>query len=422
MRKDGCMAWKPYLVILLAALVIRLGACWWWQTRLAGERLFFFPDSESYWHLGRAIARGEPYCFGQDGWVFRTPGYPALLAAVISVFGEGRSGVYAARCTGAVLGTGAVLLTGLWAGRVAGARAGWCAASLAACYPGAVALSVFVLSEALFCPLLIAQLFTWSLADAQLANSRRAVAWAAVSGVFAGAATLCRPSWLLFTPVLAVLWVLSGRASTRRSAAAVMLGIFVVTLVPWWVRNYLVVHRFVPTTLQVGASLYDGWNPQATGASAMEFVEVFRTQLAQEGWPPGPQREWELDRRLFRAAVQWAGEHPVEVCRLAGIKFLRLWSLWPNDPQLRSRPLAWVLAVFYVPVLALTVAEMRSARPWKWNAVLIVSPALYLTALHVVFVSSVRYREPGVMVWLVMAGAQLAALLGRTCGREGPTT
>jgi len=154
----------------------------------------------------------------------------------------------------------------------------------------------------------------------------------------------------------------------------------------------------------------------------MEFVEVFRTQLAQEGWPPGPQREWELDRRLFRAAVQWAGEHPVEVCRLAGIKFLRLWSLWPNDPQLRSRPLAWVLAVFYVPVLALTVAEMRSARPWKWNAVLIVSPALYLTALHVVFVSSVRYREPGVMVWLVMAGAQLAALLGRTCGREGPTT
>src|SRR5690349_17264092 len=73
-------AWK-LAAILAVALVLRLAAGWWWQERLPAGVKFGFGDSESYWELGRAIARGEPYEYGPDNLkIFRTPGYPALLA------------------------------------------------------------------------------------------------------------------------------------------------------------------------------------------------------------------------------------------------------------------------------------------------------------------------------------------------------
>src|SRR5438874_369473 len=55
--------WK-LTAILAVALVLRLAAGWWWQQRLPAGVKFGFGDSESYWELGRTIARGEPYEYG----------------------------------------------------------------------------------------------------------------------------------------------------------------------------------------------------------------------------------------------------------------------------------------------------------------------------------------------------------------------
>ena len=106
--------------------------------------------------------------------------------------------------------------------------------------------------------------------------------------------------------------------------------------------------RFVPTSLQVGASLYDGLHPGATGASDMRFVAEQRAAQQDEdaaaSEPPTGLFEDRLDRRMQRESTDWARQNPGRVAQLVGIKFVRMWNVWPNAEELRSWPLRLIVA------------------------------------------------------------------------------
>jgi 4-amino-4-deoxy-L-arabinose transferase-like glycosyltransferase len=390
--------WKWLALLLLVALAVRLGAAVVWERRAAGQ--FLFGDSESYWELGRAIAEGRPYQYGDPpARVFRTPGYPLLLAPLF-LMGGGDPPVFWARAENAILGTLCVAAV-WWLGRsLFDERCAWIAAAIAAVYPGAIALSGLVLAETPFCLLMLVQLALWA-AACQAQTPRAACAFALAAGLAAGAATLVRPSWLVFTPLAGLVGIAFGAGRARQAAVAgAMLGGLVLVMVPWWARNAAVTGRFVPTTLQVGASLYDGLNPQATGASDMRFVPRFTEHVRRQ---PGEPLEVYLDRRMREQALSWARQHPGEVGRLALVKLCRLWNLWPNEPSLSTWPVRIVVALGYVPVLLLglcgAAGTIRRGVPY-WLCWL---PAVYFTALHVIFVSSIRYRQPAMLGLIVLA-------------------
>ena len=96
--------------------------------------------------------------------MFRTPGYPLLLAPILWLAGDGQNAVLLARAEAALLGTLAVL--GVWwlTRLLFDDRAALMAAVLATFYPGAIALSALILSEAPFCPLMLLQLGLWTIA------------------------------------------------------------------------------------------------------------------------------------------------------------------------------------------------------------------------------------------------------------------
>ena len=71
-------------------------------------------------------------------------------------------------------------------------RAAPLAAALVTLYPGAIGTSVFVLSEAAFCPLLLAQLTVTTLAW-QNAGTKATLTLALAAGCIAGIATLGAP-------------------------------------------------------------------------------------------------------------------------------------------------------------------------------------------------------------------------------------
>jgi len=428
---------KWFAMLLLVALAVRLGAALVWEGRAAGQ--FLFGDSQSYWELGRAIAEARPYQVGDPpARVFRTPGYPLLLAPLF-LLGGAEPPVFWARAENALLGTLCVAAVWWLARRLFDERSAWIAAAIAAVYPGAIALSGLVLAETPFCLLMLVQLALWG-AACQSQTPRAACGCALTAGLAAGAATLVRPSWLLFTPLAGLVGIAFGdtpsprpsprgrgrrvampspRGRGRRVAmpspggrrrpaaiAGAMLAGLVLVMLPWWARNAAVTGRFVPTTLQVGASLYDGLNPEATGASDMRFASRFTEHVRRE---PGEPLEVHLDRRMREEALSWARQHPGEVARLAIVKLYRLWNLWPNEPSLSSWPVRILVALGYLPVLVLglwgAAGTIRGGVPY-WLCWL---PAVYFTALHLIFVSSIRYRQPAMLGLIVLAAGVVGA-------------
>jgi len=401
------------ITILLASFGLRLAAACWWQNRLPEDTKFGFPDSESYWMLAETIAEGQPYQTNPDRRVFRTPGYPLLLAGLFCAAGD-EPPIMWSRALNALLGTLAVGAVILLAHLLFNEKAALLAGAAAALYPGAISNSTFVLSEAPFCPFMVLCLVLWVLAW-KAPNGRRQAVFGVMGGVLAGIATLMRPSWLLFTPFAIVVgFVLVPWLGKHQFRRHVWVGVWTVagltaTMMPWWVRNWRVTGGFVPTTLQVGESLYDGLSPEATGASDMRFVDRFRQQLREEDAQRGNSAaelasfEQRLDGRMRDEALTWAKSNPGRVLELAAVKFVRIWNIWPNEPSLRQPLLCAVVTVGYLPILILGTCGVWEYGRKNWPCLLCFLPAAYFTCLHMVFVGSIRYRQPAMLPLIVLA-------------------
>ena len=404
---ECCLNYRRWLLVLLVvAFVLRLGAAFWWESRIEPGTHFAWGDSYSYWILAEKIARGEPYEFGPGpARIFRTPGYPLVLSVLFAFSDE--PAVVWARVLGCLLGTATVGGV-LWLTRcLFSERASIIAGLLAAFYPGAIGMSVFVLSEAPFCPLMLGQLLAW-IAAYKNSDTRRIAAGALLAGVLAGLATLVRPSWLLFTPFAWGLGIaLAGHRRRQLLIGTAMAAGLVVAMLPWWVRNYGITGKLTLTTTQFGVSLYDGLNPNATGASDMRFVAHFvdeqRQADATAGNTPLGIFEVRLDDRIRDAAVTWAREHPGQALQLAAIKVARIWSPWPNALQFQSWRFRVLILAGYLPLIVLAIwGAIRFCRQ-DWSLSLCGMPAIYFTCLHAVFIGSIRYRQPPMLALIVLA-------------------
>ena len=240
---------------------------------------------------------------------------------------------------------------------------------------------------------MLLQLGLWAAAWKVGRTAPATVLLALAAGLVAGAATLVRPSWLLFTPLAAMAGVLlpgrptadGGNPRWRHLVIGLaMVAPMLLVMTPWWLRSQRLTGHFVPTTLQVGASLYDGLSPDATGASDMkpvaEWERLYRERHpAEEDETPG-QYEYRVNSRLRQAALGWLGTEPAAALRLAGIKFLRIWNIWPNEASFSAWPVRLAVAVTYVPLLLLgLVGGVRTFR-YGWAYWLCWFPALYFSA------------------------------------------
>ncbi|WP_165066321.1 ArnT family glycosyltransferase [Paludisphaera rhizosphaerae] len=384
-----------------------------WRVQQAGSnRVCLLPDAEYYWKLAQTIREGDLFQIIDFGdiphFALRTPGYPLFLAVCRAVTGDRPIG---ARLIQAALGAACVWLVFRLCRATLGdnewGRAPLIAAAITAVHPYFIVMSALLLSEALFTPLLLA--FLWTLAVIWNRETVRPILVPAIgAGALAGAAVLTRPSCLLFFPAAFAAWLLS-RAFARKTlqpafiASLAASAAFAAVMAPWWIRNHRIYGEFVPTALWMGASLYDGLNPSATGASDMRFLE------APDIWPLD---ERDQDDLLRRRAFAFARENPLRTLELAVVKLGRYWSPWPNAEGVRSVWLTLAAGLAMTPLLGLTAFGLWSLRGDARAWVLLAGPILYFALLHTVFVSSMRYRTPGEVPAMGLTAVGLLHLAG----------
>ena len=427
--------------------MLRVFAAYYWQCSIAADSHFRFGDSDSYWLMASKIQQGLPYQYGSpDSRIFRAPLYPIFL----SVFTESEQGlrswnmVFSARVAGCAMGAVCIFLLMLfatWLARLDDLYSsdlrnfGIWAGLLAVLYPGAIGMSIFVLSESIFCPLMLLSLGFTSLAIEAKQKERWEMAWSwmLMSGAVSGAACLARPSWslwpaILFAYLICLMWQSSNEKSVGRESLqqvwrwAAGCGLFclgiVMVMSPWWVRNYMETNKFVPTTLQVGASLYDGWHPGASGSSdeGMEFVNAFIVEQRAEdkrtllsGKKLESTLEWRVDQRLKNAAIEWALENSSDAMRLGLVKLGKTWSPLPVARELGSDAVRWMEAIGYIAIMGFAAVGMWRCR-FKKGAWLYALPCLYFALLHMFFIGSVRYRQPAVLAICVLGGGGCATV------------
>jgi hypothetical protein len=202
----------------------------------------------------------------------------------------------------------------------------------------------------------------------------------------------------LIVPLLLLAWIINARRRSALKDATIIALACAVIMMPWWVRNARLFGRFVPTALWVGASLYDGLSPTATGASEMNF-------LAEPGIV-------ELDEStqdivLRRRSIDFVRANPGRAAWLAIVKAGRYWSPWPNADTLQNPIAAALSAVITLPLFALIAVGIWDRRRDPRTLILLAGPLLYFLLLHMVFVSSIRYRIPGILPALGLAAIGL---------------
>jgi 4-amino-4-deoxy-L-arabinose transferase-like glycosyltransferase len=392
---------RPLLWILSGALALRIVAAIGLQHDLDvnKKRIFLISgDAEGYWELGREIARGEPFqLYDPPRRVERMPGYPLFVAGAIRLSDalavpEGRQ-YFVARLLMALVGTVNCGLVALLGRELFDARTGNLAAAIAAVAPPLVGFSVILLSETLFATGLLMSL--WCMARltryaAAGTSTGRLLVWGALTGLSIALAVYVRPSWLLVAPGFAV--VIAVWLAKKRSVAHALIPAAVVVLtaygalLPWAYRNHRATGHWIVTTLWVGASLYDGFNPNATGDSNMKFVDEERLGERMS--------EYEIDQHYRAKASEFVREHPGRAISLTIEKLKRYWMPWPNAKQFEGFLPKFAIAAYFIPVvLAAGFGWLTGPRNfWAW--MLTLGPILYFCAVHAIFLGSLRYRMP----------------------------
>lgn len=384
--------------------------------RIATVVLFtppLFSDDIDYVALGMSLAHGGGYDLEGHVTAYRPPGYPFLLAASFSLFGDSLVPVRVAQSLADVLSCFLVFALGK---KLFSERVGLIGAGVFALFPIQVLYVSILMTETVFTTLLLLYLFI---------GARGAGSWkmGVLEGIVLGAGTLVRPTMLLIPAAMCVVRWRSGwtRRENLRDLALAGAAAFII-ISPWLARNYGAFGR-ISLTSNTGVNFWMGSHSGATGSYsfpagnplASETDEFRRSDLGTR-LGLGFIRDHPLDYAVL-LAKKWAHFFSVDYWLLQSMHYRPDFHSAPNAATVFSRfPLRDVLLLhipFAAVLLMAVFAFLCRAREDRLSVEFLLAPCAYWILVHLAFYAAARYRFPVVPLFMI-GGAYGADMILRT--------
>lgn len=407
-------------------------------------------DSHAYYAISKALYEegsfGGPEFHDSSDW---SPGAPFLYAAAFYATGGPREGT--ARIVEALLGVATILVVFAlgWrlGGRDLGRWVGLFAAFAVAVYPPFLHTTGELMSE----PPAMLTLPAAILAFLWAGEKRSPWAWLAPGFLF-GLTAMFRPEYLLVAAAFVVLAFIGiawrrtrpggGRNWTAALAgAAVLLIAIVLPILPWAIRNYVVLDRVVPISTGGGKALYTGTYLPADGeyqrvkallvqryehrdlapnSEALNDVNPtpLFNRVAEEVQEenPGLSRDQALGKIGKENFSKYFGEDPGGYLAMTARKVGRMWSSGVGEAM--DTTAGRVVQILLVLLGLAGFVLLAIWRRW-WELVVMATPIVLVTLVGAISLAAPRRNEVLMTLVFPLAGLALSsAFAAISSGRQ----
>ncbi len=391
-------------------------------------------DSHAYYALSKALYEegsfGGPEFHDSSDW---SPGAPFLYAAAFFATGGAREGT--ARIVEALLGVATILVVFALGKRLGdltdqrrrlGSAVGLFAAFAVAVYPPFLHTTGELMSEPPAMLTLPAAILAW------LWASDREQAWPwLVPGVLFGLTAMFRPEYLLVGiafVVLAAIRVWREREwRLGLAGAAVLLVALVLPILPWTIRNLVVLERVVPISTGGGKALYVGTYLPADGeyqrvkallVKRYEHRELDPSSEALNKINPTPlfdevaERYPDLPRDSALGKIgkqnfsKYFGEDPLGYLAMTARKVGRMWSSGVGEAMSTTAGRVVQLLLVFSGLAGLVLLALR--RRW-WEFLAMVTPLVLVTLVGAATLAAPRRNEVLMTLIFPLVGLALAS-------------
>ena len=372
-----------------------------------------FDDSVFYHNVAIGLSQGDGYTnpftnFPTAQW---PPGYSFFLAGIYSLFGTTLVG---ARLANVVLGAATAALTYAIGLRLFDRRTATAAGGIMALFPSQIFFASLLWSEVVFTFGFVLALLCIVLA-LQVSDSQRRW-WLVGAGLMFGAATLVRGQGFLLPIIAFITWGALRRDWIRSLRwTAVTVAVMALVILPWSVRNFVVMDSPILVTSSFGGNFYMGHNAEGTEG----IMRILREYGPLTKYPGAEVKVGDVG---LREGLKFMVTHPLEEARMTAEKIRDLYrddyvalnlidgyrSKQIMDQTLRN-VLGHVANSAYFAVLA--ASGLALLGPWRKRSAGLQFALLAIgvwTLGSLVFFANPRFHIPIMPVFALLAGQAVA--------------